>query len=142
MVYVVWALALLSAVIYWDSAKSENVLSKSQPQSAHQKMRKGYQHQFYPGPIRDHALRGKTYRTATVQSHVLCALLCLHENACKSFNYCENDKLCELNRAVYAADKSDIQPSNGCYYFDEQVHKGTFENPASSDIGLSRAVGL
>ncbi|XP_071809812.1 uncharacterized protein [Asterias amurensis] len=85
-------------------------------------IRKGTQHTFYHGPIRDHALRGKVYRSATARSKVTCAVFCLQEDACKSFNYCEDAEVCELNYAVFTRDKSDLQPSNGWMYFDEEYH--------------------
>ena len=99
-------------------------------------IRKGTQHTFYHGPIRDHALRGKVYRSATARSEVSCAVFCLQEDACKSFNYREDAEVCELNSAVYARDKSDLQPSNGWMYFDEEYHGGMYRLGQHSSLKL------
>ena len=102
--------------------------TECQQNSAVNQMRKGRPHQFYPGPIIDHVLRGKVYRTITTRTHATCAVLCLQEDACRSFNFCQHERRCELNSAVYAKDKSDLHPSNGCVYFDEEYHGGKVNN--------------
>ncbi|XP_033647898.1 uncharacterized protein LOC117307289 [Asterias rubens] len=85
-------------------------------------LRRGNSHSFYTGPIPNHVLVGQGYRYVTTQWNVTCASYCLQDDACKSFNFCHSDKRCEFNSAVYARDKSDLYPSNGCEYYDERYH--------------------
>ena len=89
-----------------------------------QQMRTGVNHQFHPGPIQDYVLIGKVYSNQTARAYVTCAVFCLHEDACKSFNYCKDSKLCQLNSAVYSENKTALRPSIGCIYFDEEIHEG------------------
>ena len=123
-------LVFLTAVslLVYAAVASGRFNIQCQNDSRTDQIRKGTQHTFYHGPIRDHALRGKVYRSATARSEVTCAVFCLQEDACKSFNYCEDDKVCELNSAVFTRDKSDLQPSNGWMYFDEEYHGGMYKH--------------
>ena len=116
------ALLLYLTVVSWTVIASLG--TQCQQNSAVNQMRKGRPHQFYPSPISDHVLRGKVYRTITTRSHATCAVLCLQEDVCRSFNFCQYERRCELNSAVYTKDKSDLYPSNGCLYFDEEYHRG------------------
>ena len=115
------ALVLLAMVIV-TSVTSDAMANTCQPTSREHQMRQGITHQFHPGPIQDHVLRGSVYRNKTTSSYVMCAVLCLQDDTCKSFNYC-NDKRCELNSAMYKENKTALEPSRGCLYFDEEFHE-------------------
>ena len=121
-------MALLQAVIIFMVAivaiAWATFNSQCSPSFTTTKLRAREPHTFYSGPIIDHVLRGRAYRNATRHSHVTCATFCLQDVGCRSFNYCPGIKLCELNSDVFATDKSDLQPSSGCLYFDEEYHKG------------------
>ena len=117
------ALVLLTMVLL-TSIASDVIRESCSSTMREQQMRMGVNHQFHPGPIQDHVLIGKVYRNQTARAYVTCAVFCLHEDACKSFNYCKDSKLCQLNSAVYSENKTALQPSSGCFYFDEEVHEG------------------
>ena len=115
------ALVLLAMIIV-TSVASDAMANTCQPTSREHQMRQGITHQFHPGPIQDHVLRGSVYRNKTTSSYVMCAVLCLQDDTCKSFNYC-NDKRCELNSAMYKENKTALEPFSGCLYFDEEMHE-------------------
>ena len=102
------------------------------PISRGQLLRSGVAHQFYPGPMRDHVLKGATFRNISCRTYVLCATFCLLEDACKSFNFCMDDELCQLNSAVYSENETSLQKSSGCLYFDESFHEQ--QNDGKSSI--------
>ena len=116
------AIAMLATIVIGVIASVEPA-SSCQPKSRHQLMRQGHNHLFHSGPIHDHVLRGKSYRNETTRSYVTCAVFCLQDESCKSFNFCLDDRSCQLNSAVYSQDKSALQPSIGCVYFDEEFHE-------------------
>ena len=108
------------------TATADNLVAawcqEAKPPLRNKQLRGGNVHQFHGGPLRDHALRGTVYRNETTRSYLVCAVICLQEDACKSFNFCQDNRRCELNSAVYSEDKSDLQPATNCLYFDEDFH--------------------
>ena len=127
---ITFALVLLTMVIL-TSIASDVIRESCSSTIREQQMRMGVNHQFHPGHIQDHVLIGKVYRNQTARAYVTCAVFCLQEDACKSFNYCKDRKLCQLNSAVYSENKTALQPSSGCIYFEDQdSHKGK-KMPAS-----------
>ena len=76
---------------------------------------------FYPSPMQDHVLKDTIYQVKKTSSDVVCAVYCLQDESCKSFNYC-NDKVCQLKAYNYSVNGSAIQPSAGCrHYGDEEL---------------------
>ena len=115
-------LALLLSIIVKVIALDE-VGSSCPSNSRENNMRRGNTHRFHQGPILDHVLRGTVYRNVTARAYVTCAVFCLQEDACKSFNYCKDSKLCQLNSAVYSENKTTLARCSGCLYFDEEFHE-------------------
>ncbi|XP_038055952.1 uncharacterized protein LOC119727944 [Patiria miniata] len=117
---ITFCLDLLAAVTVVSAGESG--LKSCLPSQREHRVQGGELHRFYRGPLRDHALVGQAYRNHTARSHASCAGECLRDDACKSFNFCQDGGLCQLNLAVVSRNMSDLFPSNGCLYFDERPH--------------------
>ena len=87
-------------------------------------LRKGKPHSFNQGTMPGLMFTGHVYRVTSARSYVTCAVVCLLDDACKSFNYCMNGKVCQLNSAVYNLNSTTLQRADSCVYFDEGEHKG------------------
>ncbi|XP_038061090.1 ficolin-2-like [Patiria miniata] len=64
------------------------------------------------------ALQGLAYATRTVRSRVICARECSMDERCKSFNFNDCSKLCELNLATRREHPEDFNATQGSVYFD------------------------
>ena len=100
----------------------QSACTQFQPISRIYQLRTGNSHQFQK-PIRDYLLQGSVYRTFLASSHETCAVFCLQDDGCKSFNYCQTDTLCELNAAEISEGLM-LKHEAGCLYFDEKYHDG------------------
>ena len=74
---------------------------------------------FYASPMEDHALKDTIYQVRKASADVVCAIHCLQDESCKSFNYC-NDKVCQLKAANNSINGSDIQLSAGCRHYGDK----------------------
>ncbi|XP_071800227.1 uncharacterized protein [Asterias amurensis] len=110
MVVIVCLLALLSAT----------VVASSCPSNTSQQRVVGT-HQFYP--VENHILSGAAYSNKAARSYLTCAIFCLQDGFCKSFNFCTGSKLCSLNSAAHSMDALPLKPSDGCFYFDETMQE-------------------
>ena len=113
MAVIVCLLALLSATVVASSCPSE--LNTSQ-------LRVVGTHQFYP--VENHIFSGAAYSNKTARSYLTCAIFCLQDGFCKSFNFCTGSKLCSLNSEAHSMDALPLKPSDGCLYFDETIPEG------------------
>ena len=94
-----------------------------QSASRQHNLRMGNSHSFYQGIASGLSRAGHAYRNTTARSYALCSVYCLLSDECKSFNYCVDDKLCQLNSAVYSGNEDMLMESSGCLYFDEMFHE-------------------
>ena len=65
------------------------------------------------------ALHGFAYSRASVRSRVICARDCSMDERCKSFNFNDCDKVCELNSATRRQHPEDFNITLGSVYFDK-----------------------
>ncbi|XP_022080370.1 uncharacterized protein LOC110973680 [Acanthaster planci] len=66
----------------------------------------------------NHALRGFAYWQNTVRSRVVCRRECSMNARCKSFNFNDCNKLCELNLATRREQPGDFIATHRSVYFD------------------------
>ncbi|XP_038066858.1 ryncolin-1-like [Patiria miniata] len=64
------------------------------------------------------ALRGFAHATKTVRSRVICGRECSMNERCKSFNFNDCNKMCELNLATRREHPEDFNATQGSVYFD------------------------
>ncbi|XP_038053943.1 ficolin-2-like [Patiria miniata] len=64
------------------------------------------------------ALLGFTYGNKTVRSRVICARECIMDERCKSFNFNDCNKMCELSLATRQEHPEDFNATQGSVYFD------------------------
>ncbi|XP_038060638.1 ficolin-2-like [Patiria miniata] len=64
------------------------------------------------------ALKESAYATAIVRSRVICGRECSMDERCKSFNFDDCSKLCELNLATRREHPEDFNATQGSVYFD------------------------
>ncbi|XP_038061080.1 microfibril-associated glycoprotein 4-like [Patiria miniata] len=74
------------------------------------------QHVFYAAENR--ALQGFQLERKTVRSRVICGRECSMDERCKSFNFNDCSKLCELNLATRREHPEDFNATQGSVYFD------------------------
>ncbi|XP_038061057.1 ficolin-2-like [Patiria miniata] len=74
------------------------------------------EHTFYAAENR--ALREFTYAIKTVRSRVICGRECSMDEHCKSFNFNECSKMCELNLLTRREHPKDFIATQGSVYFD------------------------
>ena len=67
----------------------------------------------------EHALKDTIYELTKATSNVVCAVHCLQDDSCSSFNYC-NGTFCQLKAANYSVNGSDIQLSVGCRHHGDE----------------------
>ncbi|XP_038060851.1 microfibril-associated glycoprotein 4-like [Patiria miniata] len=65
------------------------------------------------------ALRGFVYANKTVRSRVICGRECSMDERCKSFNFNDCNKMCELNFATKREHPEDFNATKESVYFDE-----------------------
>ncbi|XP_071797137.1 ficolin-2-like [Asterias amurensis] len=65
-------------------------------------------------------LKNSEYRTKTTLNYVICGRDCSMDEYCKSFNFYECKKLCELNNASRAGHLQDFLEDQGSVYFDAE----------------------
>ncbi len=75
------------------------------------------EHQLHSAENR--VLQNRVYKQKNVQNHVICGRDCSMDEDCKSFNFYEYKKLCELNNATRAEHPQDFLEDQGSAYFDE-----------------------
>ncbi|XP_038061089.1 microfibril-associated glycoprotein 4-like [Patiria miniata] len=63
-------------------------------------------------------LQGFAYATKTVRSRVICGRECSMDERCKSFNFNDCSKMCELNLATRREHPEDFNATQGSVYFD------------------------
>ncbi|XP_071797132.1 microfibril-associated glycoprotein 4-like [Asterias amurensis] len=63
-------------------------------------------------------LKNSGYKTKTTLNYVICGRDCSMDEDCKSFNFYECKKLCELNNATRAEHPQDFLEDQGSVYFD------------------------
>ncbi|XP_038061697.1 ficolin-3-like [Patiria miniata] len=73
-------------------------------------------HVFYAAENR--ALREFAYAAKTMRSRVICGRECTMDERCKSFNFNDCSKLCELNLATRREHPEDFNATQGSVYFD------------------------
>ncbi|XP_071796488.1 uncharacterized protein [Asterias amurensis] len=62
---------------------------------------------------------GHVYRRIPTGRRMQCAALCSRDGlACRSFNYCSAEKMCELNAAVLS-DLKNLESAEGCSYYEK-----------------------
>ncbi|XP_038061092.1 microfibril-associated glycoprotein 4-like [Patiria miniata] len=64
------------------------------------------------------ALQGSAYATKTVRSRAICGVKCGMDERCKSFNFNDCSKICELNIATRRDHPEDFNATQGSVYFD------------------------
>ncbi|XP_038061705.1 microfibril-associated glycoprotein 4-like [Patiria miniata] len=64
------------------------------------------------------ALRDFAYTIQTVRSRVICGRECSMDERCKSFNFNDCNKMCELNLATRREHPEDFNATQGSVYFD------------------------
>ncbi|XP_038061059.1 microfibril-associated glycoprotein 4-like [Patiria miniata] len=64
------------------------------------------------------ALRKVAFATKTVRSRVICGRECSMDERCKSFNFNDCSKMCELNLATRREHPEDFNATQGSVYFD------------------------
>ncbi|XP_071804872.1 uncharacterized protein [Asterias amurensis] len=108
--------------IFLMVVSSDVVNGSCQPASRDYQMRQGNTLAFYPSLMQDHTLKDTIYHVRKASSDVVCAVHCLQDESCKSFNYC-NGKVCQLKAANNTVTKaSAIQLTDGCrHYGDEEL---------------------
>ncbi|XP_038060757.1 ficolin-3-like [Patiria miniata] len=74
------------------------------------------QHTFYATENR--ALREFAFTIKTARSRVICARECSMDERCKSFNFNDCNKICELNLATRRDHPEDFSATQGSVYFD------------------------
>ncbi|XP_038060729.1 ficolin-3-like [Patiria miniata] len=74
------------------------------------------QHVFYAAENR--ALQGFQLERKTVRSRVICGRECSMDERCKSFNFNDCSKLCELNLGTRREHPEDFNATQGSVYFD------------------------
>ncbi|XP_038061073.1 angiopoietin-related protein 3-like [Patiria miniata] len=72
---------------------------------------------FYAAENR--AVREFAFASQTVQSRVICGRECSMDERCKSFNFYDCNKMCELNLATRREHPKDFNATLGSVYFDE-----------------------
>ncbi|XP_033630865.1 ficolin-3-like [Asterias rubens] len=78
----------------------------------------GLKHQFYHS-AENKVLKNYVQKWKTVANDVICGRDCSMDEDCKSFNFYECKKLCELNNATRAGHLQDFLEDQGSVYFDE-----------------------
>ncbi|XP_038061710.1 angiopoietin-related protein 1-like [Patiria miniata] len=73
-------------------------------------------HTFYAAENR--ALKEFGYMTKLVRSRVICGRECSMDERCKSFNFNDCNKMCELNLATRREHPEDFNATQGSVYFD------------------------
>ncbi|XP_038061411.1 microfibril-associated glycoprotein 4-like [Patiria miniata] len=71
---------------------------------------------FYAAENR--AVRDFAFATKTVRSRVICGRECSMDERCKSFNFYDCNKMCELNLATRREHPEDFNATQGSVYFD------------------------
>ncbi|XP_038060807.1 ficolin-2-like [Patiria miniata] len=74
------------------------------------------EHTFYAAENR--ALQGLAYATKTLRSRVICARECSMDERCKSLNFNDCNKMCELNLATRRDHPEDFNATQESVYFD------------------------
>ena len=97
---------------------SDVVNGACQPATHAYQMHQGNIVAFYPSPMQDHALIDTIYQVRKASSDVVCAVHCLQDESCQSFNFCD-DKVCQLKAGNYSVGSA-IQPSSGCRHYGEE----------------------
>ncbi|XP_071804860.1 uncharacterized protein [Asterias amurensis] len=109
-------MSTLLAEIFLVVVFSEGVSGACQRATRDYQMHQGNIIALYPSPMQDHVLKDIIYQEQKASSDVVCAVYCLQDELCKSFNYC-NDKFCQLKAYNYSVNGSAIQPSAGCRHY-------------------------
>ena len=78
----------------------------------------GLKHQFYHS-AENKVLKNYVQKQKTVANYVICGRDCSMDEDCKSFNFYDREKLCELNNATRAGHLQDFLEDQGSVYFDE-----------------------
>ncbi|XP_038061703.1 microfibril-associated glycoprotein 4-like [Patiria miniata] len=73
-------------------------------------------HTFYAAENR--ALKEYGYAAKTIRSRVICGRECSMDERCKSFNFNDCNKMCELNLATRREHPEDFNATQGSVYFD------------------------
>lgn len=120
MTVIASAISLLTKMIL-IVVTSDAVNAACQPASREYQMHQGTVFTFYPSLIQDHVLKDTIYQMISASSYVVCAVHCLQNDSCKSFNYCNDKKLCQLKTANFSVNGSEIQLSAGCSHYGEEI---------------------
>lgn len=118
-------------------ASSDVVIKTCQPASREHQIRQGNILAFYPSLIQDHVLKDTIYQKRRAISDVVCAVHCLQDDSCKSFNYC-NEKLCHLKTTNYSVHGSEMQLSAGCRHYgdEEELTEGKSATSVDDDFQI------
>ncbi|XP_038058743.1 microfibril-associated glycoprotein 4-like [Patiria miniata] len=79
-------------------------------------------HQFHTRQLmyaaENRALQGLAYANKTLRSRVICGRECSMDERCKSFNFHDCNKICELNLATRREHPENFNATQGSVYFD------------------------
>ncbi|XP_038061706.1 microfibril-associated glycoprotein 4-like [Patiria miniata] len=78
------------------------------------------------------ALKDFAYGTKLVRSRVICGRECSMDERCKSFNFNDCNKMCELNLATRREHPEDFNATQGSVYFDADEHTPLYSLTDSS----------
>lgn len=96
---------------------SDTVNAACKSASREYQLHHGNKTEFFPSPIQDHVFKDTIYTMRKASSDVVCAVHCLQDDSCKSFNYCNDKKLCHLKTANYSVKGSEKQAFAGCRHY-------------------------
>ncbi|XP_038062100.1 ficolin-2-like [Patiria miniata] len=91
------------------------------------------EHPFYAAE--NSALKEFAYATKTVRSRVICGRECSMDEHCKSFNFNDCNKICELNLATRREHPEDFSATQGSVYFDADEDTPLY---SLTDISMNR----
>ncbi|XP_071804442.1 perivitellin-2 31 kDa subunit-like [Asterias amurensis] len=83
----------------------------------------------YQPTIQTSAL-GIVYSNITTKTVSRCASACLHDDSCKSFNYCEVEMLCQLSAAVKSENHTALKSPGRCVYFADEARDAWKDAPS------------